>query len=142
MYNTDGRRKKDKVNINSNYNKGKTWDLQLKQPNRALQTWYMDVTFPEIGTPGYRGVKGELIEALQRQFPDIYQPSIKLADLTDTSESTIMYIINASKNNLTDPNASQTLKEYALDLGLSQFTIKWYTTDGMHNTYDLTIQTK
>jgi hypothetical protein len=102
----------------------------------------MDVTFPEIGTPGYRGVKGELIEALQRQFPDIYQPSIKLADLTDTSESTIMYIINASKNNLTDPNASQTLKEYALDPGLSQFTIKWYTTDGMHNTYDLTIQTK
>ena len=141
-FNSSNYPKKDKININSNYDNGGAWSLQLKQPNRAMQTWYMDVTFPEIGTPGYKGVKGELIEALQRQFPDIYQPTIKLADLTDTAESTIMYIINASKNNLTDPNASQTLKEYALDLGVSQFTIKWYTTDGKHNTYDLTITTK
>ena len=141
-FNADNRPKKDKVNIRSKYDNGAAWSLQLKQPNRATQTWYMDVTFPEIGTPGYTGVKGKLIEVLQRQFPDIYQPTIKLADLTDTSESTIMYIVNASKNNLTDPNASQTLKEYALDMGVSQFTIKWYTTDGKHNTYTLTVKTR
>ena len=30
---------------------------------------------------------------------------------------------------LNDPNALQTLKGYAKDLGISEFTIKWYCAD-------------
>ena len=81
--------------------------ITLMQPNRAQQTWYMDVDFPELGQDGYKGVKDELTDALN------------------------------------DPNALQTLKGYALDRGVSQFTIKWYCTDGNHpNPYTMTVQAK
>jgi hypothetical protein len=44
---------------------------------------------------------------------------------------------------LNDPNALQTLKGYALDRGVSQFTIKWYCTDGNHpEPYTMTVQAK
>ena len=115
----------------------------LLQPNRSKQTWYMDVDFPELGQDGYKGVKDELTEALKTQFPDLYQPTIVLADQTPASENTIQRLVDASKKMLNDPNALQTLKGYALDRGVSQFTIKWYCTDGNHpEPYTMTVQAK
>ena len=115
----------------------------LLQPNRSKQTWYMDVDFPELGQDGYKGVKDELTEALKTQFPNIYQPTIVLADQTPQSENTIQNLVDTSKKMLNDPNALQTLKGYALDRGVSQFTIKWYCADGNHpNPYTMTITAK
>ena len=115
----------------------------LLQPNRSKQTWYMDVDFPELGQDGYKGVKDELTDALKTQFPDLYQPTIVLADQTPASENTIQRLVDASKKMLNDPNALQTLKGYALDRGVSQFTIKWYCTDGNHpEPYTMTVQAK
>ena len=114
----------------------------LASPNRAQQTWRMDVDFPEIGQPGHEGQKGQLTNYLKEQFPDLYQPTIVLADQTPDSENTIKNLVNTSKDMLSDENALQTLKGYALDLGISQFTIKWYCTEGKHNTYDMTVKAK
>ena len=115
----------------------------LLQPNRSKQTWYMDVDFPELGQEGYKGVKDELTDALKTQFPDLYQPTIVLADQTPQSENTIKNLVDKSKKMLNDPNALQTLKGYALDRGVSQFTIKWYCTDGNHpEPYTMTVQAK
>ena len=115
----------------------------LPIPNRAQQTWYMDVDFPELGQDGYKGVKDELTDALKTQFPDLYQPSIVLADQTPKSENTIQNLVDKSKKMLNDPNALQTLKGYALDRGVSQFTIKWYCTDGNHaEPYTMTVTAK
>lgn len=111
-------------------------------PNRAVQTWYMDVTFPELGQEGYTGVKDELTEAIMTQFPKVYKPTMELADQTDTAENTIKNVVEASKQLMQDSNALQTLKEYALDRRISQFTIKWYTTDGKHGTFDMTVKAK
>ena len=112
-------------------------------PNRVKQTWYMDVDFPELGQDGYKGVKDELTDALKTQFPDLYQPTIVLADQTPASENTIKNLVDKSKKMLNDPNALQTLKGYALDRGVSQFTIKWYCTDGNHpEPYTMTVQAK
>ena len=36
-------------------------------------------------------------------------------------------------------DCSKTMKEYAKDMGISQYTILWYTTDGKHNKYDVTV---
>ena len=117
--------------------------ITLMQPNRAQQTWYMDVDFPELGQDGYKGVKDELTDALKTQFPDLYQPTIVLADQTPASENTIQNLVDKSKKMLNDPNALQTLKGYALDRGVSQFTIKWYCTDGNHpEPYTMTVQAK
>ena len=120
-----------------------TVSYTLLQPNRSKQTWYMDVDFPELGQDGYKGVKDELTDALKTQFPDLYQPTIVLADQTPESENTIKSLVDTSKKMLNDPNALQTLKGYALDRGVSQFTIKWYCTDGNHpNPYTMTVQAK
>ena len=108
----------------------------LRTPNRAKQTWRMDIDFPELGQPGHEGQKGQLTQYLQTQFPDIYQPTIELADQTPDSENTITYLVNISKQMLSDPNARETLVGYAKDLGISQYTIKWYCMDGNHNTYE------
>ena len=108
-------------------------------PNRSQQTWRMDVDFPEIGQSGHEGQKGQLTDYLKQQFPDLYQPTIVLADQTPESENTILNLVNNSKAMLFDANALQTLKGYALDMGISQFTIKWYCTEGQHNTYDMTV---
>ncbi len=100
------------------------------------------ITFPEIGTEGHHGDKGKLIEYLQRQFPDIYQTRQSLADQTDTSENTIKYLVDYSKSLLLNSDGAQTMRDYALDLGLSQYTIKWYTIDKKHKTYELTIKAR
>ena len=110
-----------------------SFQFTMHVPNRAKQTWYMDVTFPEIDDPKYAGVKTQLTTALQTQFPDIYQTSIELADLTIDSENTIKGLVDASKKMLMDPNAMQTLKEYGKTYQLSEYTIKWYTLEGNHS---------
>ena len=120
-----------------------TVSYTLQTPNRAKQTWTMDVDFPELGQDGYKGVKDELTDALKTQFPNLYQPTIVLADQTPESENTIKSLVDTSKKMLNDPNALQTLRGYALDRGVSQFTIKWYCADGNHpNPYTMTVTAK
>ncbi len=111
-------------------------------PNRAEQVWYMDITFPEIGQEGHLGDKGKLVEYLQRQFPSIYQTELRLADQTPESENTIKQLVDYTNEVLNNSDGAQTMKEYALDLGLSQYTVKWYTIDGKHDKYELTIYAK
>ena len=117
-------------------------------PNRAKQTWYMDVTFPEIDDPKYAGVKTQLTDALSKQFPDIYQTSMDLADLTPESENTIKGVVDASRKMFMNPNAMQTLKEYGRTYQLSEYTIKWYNimVDGdnnpVHGSYEMPVHVK
>ncbi len=120
-----------------------TGNYPLKTPNRAVQEWRMDVTFPEIGHEGHHGDRSKLEETLQRHFPDLYQPTLRLADQTKESENTIKRMVGLTKALMNNADAAQTLREFALDLGLSEFTIKWYCNDGNHpNTYSFTIKAK
>ena len=115
----------------------------LKTPNRAIQEWSMDVSFPEVGKEGHHGDKSKLAETLQRHFPDLYQPTLMLADLTPTSENTIKRMVALTKALMNNDEAAQTLREFALDLGLSEFTIKWYCNDGNHpKSYNFTVKAK
>lgn len=120
-----------------------TTSYTLATPNRSSQTWRMDVDFPEIGQPGHEGQKGQLTDYLKQQFPDLYQPTIVLADIDENSENTIKHLVDASKEMLNNENALQTLKGYAKDLGISEFTIKWYCTEGEHKTaYEMKVNAK
>lgn len=115
---------------------------KLIVPNRAEQTWHMDVTFPEIGQPGHEGQKGLLTQYLEKQFPDLYQTKQSLADKTAESENTIKILVAQADYLLHNTDGGQTLREYALDLGISQYTIKWYTTDGKHSEYKVDVKAK
>lgn len=125
---------------------GSAWynnSYTLKAPNRAVQEWRMDVTFPEIGQEGHHGDRSKLEETLKRHFPDLYQPVLRLADQTPTSENTIKHMVGLTKALMNNADAAQTLREFALDLGLSEFTIKWYCNDGNHpNSYNFTVKAK
>ena len=115
---------------------------KLIVPNRAEQTWHMDVTFPEIGQEGHEGQKGLLTQYLEKQFPDLYQTKQLLADKTAESENTIKILVNQADYLLHNTDGGQTLREYALDLGISQYTIKWFTTDGKHSEYKVDVKAK
>ena len=138
--------------IYSDAHKWRTWkDLspstednkyKLIVPNRAEQTWHMDVTFPEIGQPGHEGQKGLLTQYLEKQFPDLYQTKQLLADKTAESENTIKILVNQADYLLHNSDGGQTLREYALDLGISQYTIKWFTTDDKHSVYTVDVKAK
>ena len=112
----------------------------LPVPNRSTQKWNMDVTFPEIDQDGYSEVKTKLTEALQNQFPSVYQPEIVLADQSDASENTIREIVADSNTLLMDDNSLQTLRDYAKTYKISEFTIKWYSSGTDHNTYQFTVK--
>ena len=128
--------------------KEQTYQFTMLVPNRAKQTWYMDVTFPEIDDPKYAGVKTQLTDALAKQFPDIYQTSMELADLTVDSENTIKAVVDDSRKMFMNPNAMQTLKEYGRTYQLSEYTIKWYNimvddnNDPVHGTFLMTVKVK
>ncbi len=115
---------------------------KLIVPNRAVQTWHMDVTFPEIGQEGHEGQKGLLTQYLKEQFPDLYQTKQSLADKTAESENTIKILVNQADYLLHNTDGGQTLREYALDLGISQYTIKWFTTDDKHSVYTVDVKAK
>ncbi len=115
---------------------------ELIEPNRAEQTWHMDVTFPEIGQEGHEGQKGLLTQYLEKQFPDLYQTKQLLADKTAESENTIKILVAQADYLLHNSDGGQTLREYALDLGISQYTIKWFTTDGKHSEYKVEVKAK
>ena len=115
---------------------------KLIVPNRAEQTWHMDVTFPEIGQEGHEGQKGLLTQYLEKQFPDLYQTKQLLADKTAESENTIKILVAQADYLLHNSDGGQTLREYALDLGISQYTIKWFTTDGKHSEYKVEVKAK
>ena len=115
---------------------------ELIEPNRAEQTWHMDVTFPEIGQEGHEGQKGLLTQYLEKQFPDLYQTKLSLADKTAESENTIKILVNQADYLLHNSDGGQTLREYALDLGISQYTIKWFTTDDKHSVYTVDVKAK
>ena len=51
--------------------------ITLMQPNRAQQTWYMDVDFPELGQDGYKGVKDELTDALMASAKEVRDEDIE-----------------------------------------------------------------
>ena len=115
---------------------------ELIEPNRAEQTWHMDVTFPEIGQEGHEGQKGLLTQYLEKQFPDLYQTKQLLADKTAESENTIKILVAQADYLLHNTDGGQTLREYALDLGISQYTIKWFTTDDKHSVYTVDVKAK
>ena len=115
---------------------------ELIEPNRAEQTWHMDVTFPEIGQEGHEGQKGLLTQYLEKQFPDLYQTKLSLADKTAESENTIKILVAQADYLLHNTDGGQTLREYALDLGISQYTIKWFTTDDKHSVYTVEVKAK
>ena len=73
------------------------------------------------------------------QFPEAFQTLTVVADRTIDSENAIQKVVEYAKQLINDKNGGRTMREYALDLGCSNYVIRWYCIDGTHNDYELTI---
>ncbi|MBP5506472.1 MAG: BspA family leucine-rich repeat surface protein [Prevotella sp.] len=99
----------------------------LLEPNRAMQTWRMNITVDEWVDKPVAGAEGQLAKNIQEQFPVLYKPLFSVADKTPESLNTINYIIETSKN-LFNENKT-VLQALAHDLGIKRFFINWHCDD-------------
>ena len=99
----------------------------LIEPNRAMQTWRMNITIDEWeGTP-IAGALGELTSNIRDNFPDLYSSVFKIADRTPTSLNTISAIVSYTKQVM--GHRIDILQSYAKSWGIKQFTIHWTCDD-------------
>lgn len=104
-----------------------TYTQTLMEPNRAMQTWRMNITIDEwSGTPVV-GALGDLEQNIHSAFPDLYVNVFKVADKTPTSLNTISAIVSYTKQVL--GNRLDILQSYARSWGIKQFTIHWSCDD-------------
>ena len=99
----------------------------LLEPNRAMQTWRMNLTIDEWEGSPIGGVLGDLEDVIRKGFPDIYANVFTIADKTATSLNTITYIVNYSKQIF--GQREDILKSYAKSYGVKKFTIHWSCDD-------------
>jgi hypothetical protein len=99
----------------------------LLEPNRAMQTWRMNLTIDEWEGSPIGGVLGDLEDVVRKGFPDLYANVFKIADKTATSLNTITYIVNYSKQIF--GQREDILKSYAKSYGVKKFTIHWSCDD-------------
>lgn len=104
-----------------------TYSHDLLEPNRAMQTWRMNITIDEWSGSIVVGALGALESDIRNAFPDLYANVFKIADKTPASLNTITAIVKYTKEVMT--NRLDILKSYARSYGIKQFTIHWTCDD-------------
>jgi hypothetical protein len=100
---------------------------ELLQPNRALQTWRMNIIIDEWENGVVSGALGEIEKYITKSYPDVYQNVFTVADKTPTSVQVINANIEFAKNTFT--NAYDILQGLAHSYGVKRFTIHWRCDD-------------
>ena len=95
----------------------------LLQPNRATQTWRMDVKIEEWENESVPGARSQLVAAIKEGFPDLYSSVFKVADKSMESMDMINYIVTYSKEKF-DKNYER-LQNYARELDIRKYSISW-----------------
>lgn len=104
-----------------------SYDHSLLEPNRAMQTWRMNITIDEWEGSPVIGAQGELESNIRTAFPDLYANVFTIADKTPTNLFTINAIVKYTKNIFS--NRLDILQSYARSWGIKKFTIHWSCDD-------------
>jgi len=100
-----------------------SYEHTLLTPNRATQTWSMSVSIDKWIDNQVVGAKAQLESTLAEKYPDAFKQRFNVADQTATSVNTITNFIKYSRSVF--ENYYNDLQEYAADLGVRTFTIRW-----------------
>ena len=100
---------------------------ELLQPNRAQQTWRMNIIIDEWENGIVNGAQGEIEQYLNKSYPDLYANIFTIADKTPTSVQVISNFIDYSKR--TFDNVYDILQGLAHSYGVKRFTIHWRCDD-------------
>lgn len=99
------------------------WNVTLAQPCRSVQKWRMFVRVLEW-TDGFReGAMADLQQALMRKFPDLFQSTFEVGELTDESvKNATAYIMYSKK---VFDVYKDILQGLAKSYGIKKFRITW-----------------
>lgn len=99
------------------------WNVTLTQPCRSVQKWRMFVRVLEW-TDGFReGAMADLQQALMRKFPDLFQSTFEVGELTDESvKNATAYILYSQK---VFDVYKDILQGMAKSYGIKKFRITW-----------------
>lgn len=100
---------------------------ELMEPNRARQTWRMNIIIDEWENGVVIGAQGEIDNYLNKSYPDLYANTFTICDKTATSVEVISSFIDYSKS-VFDYNYD-ILQGLAHSYGVKQFTIHWRCDD-------------
>ena len=100
---------------------------ELLQPNRARQTWRMNIIIDEWENGVIIGAQGEIENYLKNSYPDLYASTFFVCDKTPTSVEVISNFIDYSK--YVFDNNYDILQGLASSYGVKQFTIHWRCDD-------------
>ena len=95
----------------------------LVEPNRARQTWRMEVVVEKKLPNAPYSARRDIENDLKTHFPNCFKEQFDVCDKTATSVEVIDAVINASKE-IFDKNINS-LRRYAEDVGVIQYTIHW-----------------
>lgn len=99
------------------------WNVTLSQPCRSLQKWRMFVRVLEWANGAQPGAQADLQQTLMRKFPDLYQSTFEIGELTDESiKNATGYILYSQK---VFDVYKDILQGIAKSLGIKKFRITW-----------------
>jgi len=99
------------------------WDVTLAQPCRSLQKWRMFVRVLEWKDGFKEGAQSDLQQALMKKFPDLYQSTIQIGELTPESvKNATAYILYSQK---VFDVYKDILQGIAKSFGIKKFCITW-----------------
>lgn len=99
----------------------------LLEPNRAEQTWRMNIIINEWIDGPQAGAQRELEQYINKSYPDIYRNVFKVADKNPKSLQMANAIINYSKQVF--GSQKDILQGIARSCGVKKFTITWRCDD-------------
>ena len=99
------------------------WNVTLAQPCRSLQKWRMFVKVLEWANGPLQGAQADLQKTLMRKFPDLFQSSFEIGELTEeTVKNATAYILYSKK---VFDVYKDILQGIAKSLGIKKFRITW-----------------
>ena len=99
------------------------WNVTLAQPCRSLQNWRMFVRVLEWKDGFKEGAQSDLQQALMKKFPDLYQSTIQIGELTPESvKNATAYILYSQK---VFDVYKDILQGIAKSFGIKKFRITW-----------------
>ncbi len=112
----------------------------LREPNRASQSWRMNILIDEWENGKNPDARGLIEDDLTKHFSDVYVPQLHIFDKTSLSLDVIRSFIQGSKQ-VFDKNI-RALESIATERGVKQYTIIWTCDDvdvKLQDTYTVTV---
>ena len=117
-----------------------TWNVPLAQPCRSVQKWRMFIRILEWQDGFKEGAQSDLQQTIMKKFPDLYQSSFQIGELTPESiKNATVYILYSQK---VFDVYKDILQGIAKSFGIKKFRITWSSDKNLETKqgYEVTVE--